>query len=133
MRVAFWSCPFLSQRLGGHELFGPVHVAFARLRGSREVWFIVSDEPTAVKTLKEYGLRFDIEENFLDDKSNGFQLEASQIRESAVLTRLYLVQVMATLFLVSLGKHVVKKGCRRWVDPHWFRGLSYLIKITNRI
>jgi len=58
-----------------HQFFGPVHVAFARLTGSRETWFIVSDEPTGVKTFKEYGLRFDIEENFLDDKSNGFQLE----------------------------------------------------------
>ena len=33
---------------------------------------------------------------------------------------------VATLFLVSQGTEVVKKGYRRWVDPHWFRGLSYL-------
>jgi hypothetical protein len=105
---------------------GPVHIAFARLRGSRETWLIVSDEPTGTKTFEEYALRFDIEENFLDDKSNGFQLESSQIRDPAALTRLCLVLAVATLFLVSQGTEVVKKGRRRWVDPHWFRGLSYL-------
>ena len=76
-----------------------------------------------LKTFEEYGLRFDIEENFLDDKSNGFQLESSQIRDPAALTRLCLVLAVATLFLVSQGTQVVEKV---WVDPHWFRGLSYL-------
>ncbi|MEN8129386.1 MAG: transposase [Pseudomonadota bacterium] len=108
------------------EFLGPVHLAFARLRGSRETWLIVSDEPTAMKTFEEYALRFDIEENFLDDKSNGFQLESSQIRDPAALTWLCLVLAIATLFLISQGTEVVKKGRRRCVDPHWFRGLSYL-------
>ena len=108
------------------EHYGPVHVAFARLNGSRESWLIVSDQPTSAQTFQEYGLRFDIEENFLDDKSNGFQLESSQIRDAGALTRLCLVVAVATLFLVSQGTAVDKKGRRRWVDPHWFRGLSYL-------
>ena len=33
---------------------------------------------------------------------------------------------MTTLYLVSVGTSVVKKGHRRLVDPHWFRGASYL-------
>ena len=33
---------------------------------------------------------------------------------------------MTTLYLVSVGTSVVKKGHRRLVDPHWFRGSSYL-------
>ena len=53
--------------------FGPVHLAVARPLGSDEYWYVVSDESAELKTLEEYGLRFDIEENFLDDKSNGFQ------------------------------------------------------------
>jgi hypothetical protein len=109
-----------------NERYGPLHIAFARLSGSRETWFIVSSQPTGKETFEEYGLRFDIEENFLDDKSNGFQLESSQIRDPAALTRLCLVVAVATLFLVSQGTAVVKNGRRRWVDPHWFRGLSYL-------
>ena len=109
-----------------NELYGPVHIAFARLKGSRETWFIVSDQPTGAQTFEQYGLRFNIEENCLDDKSNGFQLEASQIRDAKALTRLCLVVAVATLLLVSQGTAVVNKGRRRWVDPHWLRGLSYL-------
>jgi hypothetical protein len=30
---------------------------------------MITDEPTDIKTFEEYGFRFDIEENFLDDKS----------------------------------------------------------------
>ena len=51
--------------------YGPVHLAVARPRQGNEWWYVLSDEPTEMTTLKEYGLRFDIEENFLDDKSNG--------------------------------------------------------------
>jgi hypothetical protein len=36
------------------------------------------------------------------------------------------VIAIATLFLVSQGVEVVKKGIRREIDPHWQRGLSYL-------
>jgi hypothetical protein len=76
--------------------------------------------------LEEYGLRFDIEENFLEDKSNGFQLESSLIRSAQALERLCLVRAITTLSLVSVGTSVVKQGKRRLVDPHWYRGSSDL-------
>jgi hypothetical protein len=106
--------------------YGPVHLALARCKDSKEDWFVVSDEPTDMQTFEEYRLRFDIEENFLDDKSNGFQLESSFIRSAKALERLCLVLALTTLYLVSQGTEVVKQGHRRWVDPHWFRGQSYL-------
>jgi hypothetical protein len=42
------------------------------------------------------------------------------------LERLCLVLAITTLYLVSQGTEVVKQGKRRWVDPHGFRGSSYL-------
>ncbi len=87
---------------------------------------ILSDEPTDRDTLAEYGQRFRIEENFLDDKSNGFQLESSQLRDARTLTRLLLVLAVATLYLTCQGAAVVAQGQRRRVDTHWFRGHSYL-------
>jgi len=105
---------------------GPVYLAVARPLASDEYWYVISDEPPDVQSLEEYGLRFDIEENFLDDKSNGFQLESSLIRSSEALERLCFVLAMTTLYLVSVGTAVVQQGKRRLVDPHWFRGLSYL-------
>lgn len=117
----FWHHVFMTARR-----YGPVHLALARSSDSNETWFVVSDEPTTLTTFDEYGLRFDIEENFLDDKSNGFQLEASLIRSPEALTRLCLALAMTTLYLVAQGVEVVTQGKRRWVDPHWFRGSSYL-------
>jgi len=108
------------------QQFGPVHLAIGQPRGETERWVVLSDQPVSRETLVEYGLRFDIEENFLDDKSNGFQLESSRLRSAQVLERLCLVLALTTLYLVSQGIQVVEKGQRRGVDPHWFRGGSYL-------
>ena len=106
--------------------FGPVSLALARHTSTGEDWYIVSDEPTTGHTFEEYGRRFDIEENFLDDKSNGFQLESSLVRDADALTRLCFVVAVATLYLVAQGTQVVAVHKRRWVDPHWLRGNSYL-------
>ncbi len=108
------------------EQFGFVHLAIAYNKETDEFWYIISDMRTDKKTFKEYGLRFDIEENFLDDKSNGFQLENSKIRSASALNRLCFVTAASTLFLVSQGTKAVAEGKRRAVDPHWFRGDSYL-------
>jgi hypothetical protein len=120
-QACFWHRVWLTA-----QRFGPLHVALARLNNGTETWYIVSDELTGVETFDEYGRRFNIEENFLDDKSNGFQLESSLIRSADALSRLCFVLAMATLFLVAQGVEVVAQGKRRWVDPHWFRGASYL-------
>jgi hypothetical protein len=120
-KALFWHHVYITK-----QRYGPVHLAMARGHDGKEAWLVVSDEPTTVKSFEEYGLRFDIEENFLDDKSNGFQLEASLIRSAAALERLCLVLAITTLYLVAQGTEVVKQGQRRWVDPHWFRGQSYL-------
>jgi hypothetical protein len=108
------------------EHFGPVSLALAHHTNNGEYWYVVSDEPTSLHTFVEYGWRFDIEETFLDDKSNGFQLESSLVRDADALTRLCLVLALTTLYLVAQGTQVVQTNKRRWVDPHWFRGNSYL-------
>jgi hypothetical protein len=77
-------------------------------------------------TFDDFGLRFDIEEKFLDDKSNGFQIEASRQRSEAALERLFLVLAVATLHCTSVGVGVVRRKLHRWVDTHWDRGMSYL-------
>lgn len=109
------------------QLFGPVHLALAQVQTTKGVqqWAIVSDEPTEINTFHEYGLRFDIEENFLDDKSGGFQLESSELFDSQALVHLGLIMATATLYLVSSGLAVVARGLRQLVDAHWHRGLSY--------
>jgi hypothetical protein len=118
----FFTCVWLTE-----QRLGPVHLALAYVQTDNgyEKWAIVSDEPAGLETLDECGLRFDIEENFLDDKSAGFDLESSEIRDANALSRLCLILAVATIYLVSTGTAVVEMG-RRWVvDTHWQRGLSY--------
>ncbi len=89
-------------------------------------FIVVSDEPTDAQTLDEYGLCFDIEESFLDEKSGGYQIHTSQLATPEALERLILMLAIATFHLTSLGLGVVRVGKRRWVDTHWDRGLSSL-------
>ena len=103
--------------------FGPCHVITPN--GS-EKWAIVSDEPVGRHTFDEYGLRFDIEENFMDDKSGGFNLEDCRLEDSMAISRLCRILAIATVYLVSTGMTVVTLGLRPVVDTHWRRGLSYL-------
>ncbi len=107
--------------------YGPVSLALARLAESSDnPWFVVSDEPTDATTLWEYGLRFDIEETFRDEKSGGFQLQRSRLTSADALDHLLLCLAMATVYLTSLGASVVQAEQWRRVDHHWGRGLSYL-------
>jgi len=105
--------------------YGPVYLALAYPQGE-EPWYVVSDAPADATTLAEYGYRFEVEENFLDDKSNGFHWEDSRLRDAASLTRLGLVLAVTTLYLVAQGVAVATRQQRRWVAAHWHRGASYL-------
>jgi len=86
----------------------------------------VSDEPTTLQTFAQYQLRFQVEESFLDLKSNGFNLEASRLRDKFALCQLSGVIALTMLFLILQGTQVVASGQRRRVDTHWQRGMSYL-------
>lgn len=101
-------------------------MAFAHDQESDEDWVIASDEPTNLQTFAEYQQRFQVEESFLDLKSNGFHLESSRLRDKFALAQLCGVLALTTLFLVLQGVQVVAEGKRRWVDSHWHRGMSYL-------
>lgn len=115
---------FKSVKLHKEKPFGPVHIVLAQPT-SGELWAVVSDQPVSLETLKDYSLRFSIEENFLDDKANGFELERSRIRNVQRLEKLCFVLAIATLYLTAQGIAVVESGQRRLVDVHSFRGNSY--------
>ena len=116
---------FHTVKLHKQQWYGPVHVIFGRNNINGEFWAVVSDEPTTLQTFAEYGLRFDIEESFLDDQSSGWNLQKSEIRSVCALSRLWFILAVATLYVTAQGVDVVASGRRRWVDTHWFRGNSY--------
>lgn len=112
--------------IGKTKPYANVYLAFAHDKLSDEDWLIVSDEPTNLQTFAQYRLRFQVEQSFLDLKSNGFNLEASRLRDQFALTQLCGVIALTMLFLVLQGTQVVALGKRRLVDAHSNRGMSYL-------
>lgn len=95
-------------------------------KGVAEPWAVMTDEPASLNTLWQYGLRFRVEELFLDSKSGVFGLADSRLRDPEQLNRLYLVVAVAILYGTVMGTTVQLSGLRRQVDTHWQRGLSYL-------
>lgn len=102
------------------------NLVLATVKGVREPWAVITDEPPTLQTLWQYALRFQVEELFLDSKSGAFQLEASQLRSAPALERLYLVAAVALLYATTTGMAVQLANLRQQVDPHWRRALSYL-------
>ena len=86
----------------------------------------MSNDGASAENFMEYGLRFDIEEEFRDEKSGGFVLEKSRVEGTEALERLILIIAVATIITLNEGLTVVKEGNRKKVDGHWSRGLSYL-------
>ena len=105
--------------IGKTKPYPNVYLAFAHDKQSGEHWVIVSDEPTTLQTFAQYRLRFQVEESFLDIKSNGFNLEASRLRDKFALSQLCGVIALTMLFLVLQGVQAVAAGKRRQVDAHW--------------
>jgi hypothetical protein len=112
--------------VGKTKPYANVDLAFAHDQQRGEDWTIVSDEATNLQTFAQYRLRFSVEENFLDLKSNGFDLEASRLRDKFALCQLCAVIALTLLLLVLQRVQVVASGKRRQVDAHWNRGMSYL-------
>ncbi len=102
------------------------NLVLATVKGAKESWAVVTDEPPSLQTLWQYALRFRVEELFLDSKSGAFELEDSRLRSAAALERLYLVAALALLYATAQGMSVQIAGLRQQVDPHWRRGISYL-------
>jgi hypothetical protein len=118
---------FLQQVQLTQQQYGPVNLALVWDGDSNhDPWRIATDQPANLQTLTDYALRMGIEFGFLDDKSAGFQLEDTGLLAPRRLDRLLLVLALCSLYLVSVGTHVVATGKRRLVDAHWQRGLSYL-------
>jgi hypothetical protein len=95
-------------------------------RSSDEPWYILSNDDASVEIFMEYGLRFDIEEEFRDEKSGGNTKKKSRIEGPQALERLILVIAVATIITLNEGLAVVAEGNRKKVDAHWRRGLSYI-------
>jgi hypothetical protein len=110
-----------------HQRYGPINIALVwDGEPQHDPWRIATDQPACLKTLTDYALRMGIDMGFLDDKSAGFQLEDTGLLLPRRLDHLLLIMAWCSLYLVSLGTHLVSTGQRQKIDAHSTRQLSYL-------
>jgi hypothetical protein len=84
--------------------------------GEKEPWLLATNLPTSREALRAYKRRMWIEEMFADFKGHGFDLESTQLRHFARLSRLTLAVAILYVWLVENGARVIKRGQRRMVD-----------------
>jgi hypothetical protein len=105
--------------LGQEERHGPVNIVAWWERdddGKVVLHAVMTNLPASGRT-KAFGKRrMWIETVFRDWQSGGFHLDQCGIPDSTRLARLLIVLAIAYLWLVSLGRWVVKRGYRRLID-----------------
>lgn len=92
---------------------------------SREPWLLITDEKASFRHCRSYCKRTWCEETHRDEKSSGFQWQASKVNQPRHAQRLVLLLALAMLLAVALGAHVLRRGWRKALDPHRRRRLSY--------
>lgn len=98
------------------ENFGWVQLVAHWEHGEDEPWFLVTDQPAGLWTIRLYKKRMWVEELFGDLKGHGFDLEATHLQDFDRLSRLTLAAMIVYVWLISLGSRVIKRGLRYLVD-----------------
>jgi hypothetical protein len=89
-----------------------------------ELCVVMTNLPPSGWVLRHYLKRMHIEESFRDDKSGGFDLEASHLSDPKRLDALLLAMSVAVVWIYELGEQVLRDGRRAEIDPAYKRQLS---------
>lgn len=93
-------------------------------KGELELCVIITNLRPCYHTLQQYVKRMHIEQSFRDDKSGGFNLEATKLREPERLNHLLLALAVAVLWIYEIGERVIRSKQRSEIDPAYKRQLS---------
>jgi hypothetical protein len=102
----------------------PVNVVAVWRRGDDDPWLLVTDLAPAWVRCAQYRHRMDEELSFRDDKSSGFNWDASRVRDPAHMDRLLLVLQLAACFVLAQGVFVLQHGQRHVLERPDRRTLS---------
>lgn len=91
------------------EKYGPVHVICYWRTGCQEPILLVTNIDSAESACVYYSLRFRIETFFSDQKSRGFNLHKSHLRDPDRISRLLIAACLAYIWIIHLGV-VAKEG-----------------------
>ncbi len=108
--------------------FGPVSVIAWWVKDANGEWTVrgvMTNLPPSWQTYQRGSRRMWIETVFRDWQSGGFHLDRCGITDRERVAQLLLPLAIAYLWLVSLGRWVVKKGYRRLIDDGTARTWHY--------
>lgn len=111
-----------------HEQQGPINVLAWWDKdddGKPLIRAVMTNLPANGFTYRLGKRRMWIETVFRDWQSGGFQLDKSGLQERERFARLLLLVVIAYIWLISIGRWVVKKGYRRLIDDGGKRSWHY--------
>ena len=114
--------------LGQENYFGPINVIswWQHDTHGKIVLHTVMTNLPATKATKIFGgRRMWIETVFRDLQSGGFDLDKTGIKNKERMVRLLILIAIAYLWLVSIGRWVVKRGYRRIIDDGTSRNWQY--------
>lgn len=89
-----------------------------------ELCAIMTNLPPCRANLQDYLKRIHIAQSFRDDKSGGFDLEATKLCAPERLNHLLLAIAVAVLWIYEIGEQVLRTGQRSEIDPAYRRQLS---------
>ena len=95
------------------ELYGSsvrTNIGFLHEKGHKEPWIIAMDDVPTEGRVRDYGMRWGIENMFSDLKSRGFGLMESKIQRPDRLEKLLLIMSIALHWAVSSGFHARQKA-----------------------
>ena len=110
------------------ERYGPVNVYAWWSKdddGKPLLRAVMTNLPATPRTKQRGRKRMWIETGFRDWQSGGFQLDQTGITDRERLARLLIPLLVAYLWLVSIGRWVVKRGYRRLIDHGAARAWRY--------
>ena len=86
--------------------------------GETQPWLLATNLPDARTTRQAYARRMWIDEMFGDLKGHGFALETTHLRHFMRLSRLTLAVCLLYVWLLQVGRWVIRRGQRQLVDRH---------------
>lgn len=101
-----------------------INVVAVWRRGDDQPWLLVTDLTPTWSRCTQYRHRMDEEERFRDDKSHGFDWDASRVRDPAHMDRLLLVLQLAVCFVLAQGTFVLTHRFRSVLERPDRRTLS---------
>lgn len=110
--------PFISKAIFFNNIYFTeklnckVNIAISKNNGESEPWYLLTNGDPK-KAIKSYGYRWSIECFFKNEKTNGFYLESTNVRNTNAFSTMFGLSCVATLWLTGIGVYYSRNKGRK--------------------